>query len=88
MPFDSLLPLGRPRQPDDNYDVRFAGKYADAIERDLGPIHGRSRKVKARPFVPDDLCEEFLKASEHLARGSSQAACETDFTQMTEVARF
>lgn len=86
MPFDSLFPLGRKRQPDDNYDVRFAGKYFDAMEEVWDQLMAEAQSQGSR-FLPDDLCEELLKAVEHLADDPHKPPARAIFSE-SEVSRF
>lgn len=86
MPFDSLLPLGRGRQPGDNYDVRFAGRFFDAIDEVWEQLVAEAQKPGS-PFVPDDLCEELLRAVEHLAYDPHKPPAFQVFTE-TEAFRF
>jgi hypothetical protein len=86
MPFDSLLPLGRERQPDDNYDVRFAGFYLEELNHVWDQLMAEAQHPGSL-FLPDDLCEELLKAVDCLAKDPHEPPARQIYSD-TEVSRF
>jgi hypothetical protein len=86
MPFDSLLPLGRERQPEDNYDVRFAGVFFEDLEQVWDQLMAEAQEEGSR-FLPDDLCEELSTVVEHLANNPHEPPAQIIYSE-SEIGRF